>query len=125
MTMDYSPWSEGEIWPFLRVAISPKPKGSCPPKMVYMHVTSTPIYMNFLSQFRSIKFFDDHGLPYSAKFSRAVNFADFANSNSIAKIIFVKITVFDLLRPKLILTCVVNKKKHAQLMLRWLFLGLF
>ena len=49
-------------------------------------------------------------LPYSAKFSRAVNFADFANSNSIAKIIFVKITIFDLLRPKLILTCVVNKK---------------
>ena len=32
-------------------------------------------------------------LPYSAKFSRAVNFADFANSNSIAKIIFVKITI--------------------------------
>ena len=63
-------------------------------------------------------------IPYSAKFSRAVNFADFANSNSIAKIIFVKITIFDLLRPKLILTtnvaCVV-----IQLMLRWLFLGLF
>ena len=56
------------------------------------------------------------GIPYSAKFSRAVNFADFANSNSIAKIIFVKITIFDLLRPKLILTtnvaCVVNKKPH-------------
>ena len=52
------------------------------------------------------------GLPYSAKFTRAVNFADFANSNLIAKIIFVKITIFDLLRPKLILTCVVNKKPH-------------
>ena len=55
-------------------------------------------------------------IPYSAKFSRAVNFADFANSNSIAKIIFVKITIFDLLRPKLILTtnvaCVVNNKPH-------------
>ena len=25
MTMDYSPWSEREIWPFLKVAISPKP----------------------------------------------------------------------------------------------------
>ena len=24
--MDYSPWSEREIWPFLRVAISPKQK---------------------------------------------------------------------------------------------------
>ena len=23
MTMDYSPWSEREIWPFLRIAISP------------------------------------------------------------------------------------------------------
>ena len=22
--MDYSPWSEGEIWPILKVAISPK-----------------------------------------------------------------------------------------------------
>ena len=46
----------------------------------------------------------DSDIPYSAKFSRAVNFADFANSNSIAKIIFVKITIIDLLRPKLILT---------------------
>ena len=26
MTMDYSPWSEREIWPFLRVAVSPKPE---------------------------------------------------------------------------------------------------
>ena len=26
MTMDYSPWSEREIWPFLKVAISPKLK---------------------------------------------------------------------------------------------------
>ena len=32
------------------------------PKLVYMHVTSTPICMNFLSRFRLIKFFDDHGL---------------------------------------------------------------
>ena len=28
----------------------------------YMHVTSIPTCMNFLSRFRSIKFFDDHGL---------------------------------------------------------------
>ena len=62
MTMDYSPWVEREIWPFLKVAISPKPERSRPPKLVYMHVTSTPICMNFLSQFRSIRFFDDHGL---------------------------------------------------------------
>ena len=43
-------------------------------------------------------------IPYGAKFPRAVNFADFANSKSIVKIIFVKITIFDLLCPKLILT---------------------
>ena len=62
MTMDYSPWVEREIWPFLKVAVSPKPERSHPPKLVCMHVTSTPICMIFLSQYRSIKFFDDHGL---------------------------------------------------------------
>ena len=61
MTMDYSPWFEGEIWPFLKVAISPKPKSSRPPKLAWMYVTSTLTCMIFLSQFRSIKFFDDHG----------------------------------------------------------------
>ena len=34
MTMDYSPWSERENWPFLKVAVSPKPKRSHPPKLV-------------------------------------------------------------------------------------------
>ena len=63
MTMDYSPWSEREIWLFLRVAVSLKPEKLHPPKSVYMHVTSTPTCMNFLSQFQSIKFFDD--LDYS------------------------------------------------------------
>ena len=53
---------EGEILPFLRVAVSPKPKRPHPPKSVYMAVTSIRTCMNFLSQFRSIKFFDDHGL---------------------------------------------------------------
>ena len=62
MTMDYSSWSEREIWLFLKVAISPKPKKSCPPKLVYMHYTSTPTCINFLRQFYAIKFFDDHGL---------------------------------------------------------------
>ena len=61
MTMDYSPWVEREIWPFLKVAVSPKPERSHPPKSVYMYVTSTYTCLNFLSQFRSIKFFDDHG----------------------------------------------------------------
>ena len=51
MTMDYSPWSEGEIWPFLRVVVSPKPEKPHPPKSVYMHVTSMHTCMNFLSRF--------------------------------------------------------------------------
>ena len=62
MTMDYSPWSEREKWPFLEVAISPKLEGSRPPKLVHMHISSISTCMNFLSRFRSIKFFDDHGL---------------------------------------------------------------
>ena len=58
---------EGEIWPFLRVSVTPKLEKSRPPKLVYMHVISTPTCMNFLSQFRLIKFSDDHGLysPWS------------------------------------------------------------
>ena len=48
--------------PFLKVAISPKPKRPCPPNLVCMHVTSIPTCINFLSRFRLIKFFDDHGL---------------------------------------------------------------
>ena len=46
----------------LLVAVSPKPERSHPPKSVYMYVTSIYTCMNFLSRFRSIKFFDDHGL---------------------------------------------------------------
>ena len=62
MTMDYSPRVEREIWPFLKVVVSPKLERSRPPKLVYMYVTSMHICMNILSQFQSIKFFDDHGL---------------------------------------------------------------
>ena len=62
MTMDYSPWSERENWPFLEVAISPKLEGSRPPKLVHMHISSISTCMIFLSRFRSVKFFDDHGL---------------------------------------------------------------
>ena len=62
MTMDYSPWVERENWPFLKVAISPKPEMSHPSKLVCVYVTSTSTCMIFLSQFRSIKIFDDHGL---------------------------------------------------------------
>ena len=61
MTMDYSPWLERENWPFLKVAISPKPERSRTPKLVCVHFSSIPICMNFLNQFRSIKFFDGHG----------------------------------------------------------------
>ena len=60
--MDYSPWSEREIWPILKVAISPKPKKLCPPNLVCMHFTFTPIGMNFMSRFISLNFFADHGL---------------------------------------------------------------
>ena len=67
MTMDYSPWVEREIWPFLRVAESPKPERSHPPKLVCMYVTSTPICMIFLSRFRSIKLFDDHDIVHGSK----------------------------------------------------------
>ena len=58
MTMDYSPWPEREIWPFLKVAISLKPERPCPPKLVCMHLILIPTCMIFLSQFRLIKFFD-------------------------------------------------------------------
>ena len=50
MTMDF------------KLILSPKPKRPCPPKLVYMHITSTPTCMNFFSQFWSIKLFDDHGM---------------------------------------------------------------
>ena len=51
ITMDYSPWSERENWPFLKVAVSSKPEKVHPPKLVCMHVTSMHTCMNFLSQF--------------------------------------------------------------------------
>ena len=58
MQRSYSPSAR----PFLRVAVSPKLERSRPPKFMYIHVTSTPTCMIFLSRFRLIKFFDDHGL---------------------------------------------------------------
>ena len=68
MTMENSPWSEREIWPFLKVAISLKPEWPCPPKLVCMHLTSIPTCKNSLSQFRLIEFFDDHGYsPWSER----------------------------------------------------------
>ena len=46
----------------LKVVVSLKPERPHPPKLVCMHMVSIPTCMNFLSQFRLIKFFDDHGL---------------------------------------------------------------
>ena len=42
--MDYSPWSEREIWSFLKVAVSPKLERPRPPKLVCMYIY---IYSNF------------------------------------------------------------------------------
>ena len=53
---------KGKFGGFFKVAISPKPDGSRPPKLMCMHLTSIPTCKNFLGRFRSIKFFDDHGL---------------------------------------------------------------
>ena len=50
MTMDYT-WVEREIWPFLKVEISPKPERPHPPKLACMHVTSIPTCMIFLRRF--------------------------------------------------------------------------
>ena len=62
MTMDYSPWLEREIWPFLKVTVFPKQERARPPKLVCLHLTSIPTCINFLSRFQSNKFFGDHGL---------------------------------------------------------------
>ena len=43
-------------------AKSLQPERLCPPKSVYVHVTSMSTCMNFLSQFQSIKFLGGHGL---------------------------------------------------------------
>ena len=51
-----SPWSEREIWPFLKVAISPKPKKATPTKISvhafdinhYLHKYFEPIPINLI-----------------------------------------------------------------------------
>ena len=69
MTMDYSPWSEREIWPFLKVAVSPKPKRSHPPKLVCVDLTSIYSCMNVLSQFDRLNFLMtmDYYSPWSER----------------------------------------------------------
>ena len=59
---------KGKLVFLLKVAVSPKLKRPHPAKLVCMHLTSIPTCMNFLSQFRLIKFCDDHGLsPWSER----------------------------------------------------------
>ena len=53
-----------EIWPLLKVAISLKLKRSRPQKLMYVHLTSIPTCMNFLSRFYSIQFFCYHGFIF-------------------------------------------------------------
>ena len=65
MTMDYSPWSEREIWPFLRVVnISETGDIATPTKIGMTCITdiNSLLAWHFLSQFWTIKFFDPHGL---------------------------------------------------------------
>ena len=111
MTLDYSPWSEREIWPFLRVAVSPKPEGSRPPKLVCMHLTSIPTYMNFLSQFRSIKFFDDHRLrvvictkpkrPHLSKLTHMYTLSNTTCTNFLSQFYFFMTSLLSLFLPSL------------------------
>ena len=51
-----------------KLILSLKPERPHPPKLVCMHLTSIPTCINFLSRFRSIKFFDDHGLYRMSQF---------------------------------------------------------
>ena len=74
---DHGPWLEREIWLFLKVAISLKLESPHPPKLVCMHVTSIHTCINFLSWFRSIKFFADYS-PWS---EREIIMAFFESSN--------------------------------------------
>ena len=62
MTMDYSPWSEREIWPFLKGSHISETGIAKLTKISVLHVTLTPTCMNFLGRFQSIKFSHDHGL---------------------------------------------------------------
>ena len=58
MTMDYSPWSEREIWSFLKVANISETRMATPIK-VGVHAQYIDLYcMDFLSRFQLVKFFD-------------------------------------------------------------------
>ena len=53
---------KGNLAVFERGGISEIREATPTKKSMYMHVTSMPTCMNILSRFRSIEFFDDHGL---------------------------------------------------------------
>ena len=61
----YPQWSERENWLIFKANLSPKSRRPRPPKLVCMHMMSIPTCRNFLSRFRSIKFFHDHAMDYS------------------------------------------------------------
>ena len=52
--MDYSPWSEREIWPFLKVAISPKPEMVTPTKIGVYALDIDPYLHDFFEPILSI-----------------------------------------------------------------------
>ena len=45
MTMDYSPCLEREIWPFLKIAISPK-SGETTPTKIGVHALDINLYLH-------------------------------------------------------------------------------
>ena len=63
------PWDDSKgnwIWPNLKDAISPKSERTHPPKLAYMHVTSTPTY-NVHGYFELILFNSIFSLPWSKR----------------------------------------------------------
>ena len=62
MTMDYSPCPEMEIWLFLKGSNISETRETTPTKTGVHALDIDPYLHDFLSRFRSIKFFDDHGL---------------------------------------------------------------
>ena len=63
MIMDYKSMPKREIWPFLKGSHISETEVVTPIKTgVHAHDISTPTCINFLSRFRSIKIFHDHGL---------------------------------------------------------------
>ena len=56
-----SPWSEREIWQFLKVAINISETGKMTPTKIGVHACDINPYMHEFFEPILIKFFDDHG----------------------------------------------------------------